>query len=79
MLARGIDPAAVRATCHGNALAAYEASGRFGEEDWLAPLPIDQRQLFDGNSVLRSRGCVSRSALLLATQAFSLFGPSRPG
>ena len=55
MLARGILPADVRATCYGNALAAYAQSGRIQEADWLDPLPIDQRQLFDGNSVLRGQ------------------------
>ena len=55
MLARGIDPAAVRATCYANALAAYGQSGRLHETDWLDPSPIDQRELFDGNSVLRGQ------------------------
>ena len=55
MLARGIAPTDVRATCYGNALAAYSQSGRIREADWLDPLPIDQRQLFDGNSVLRGQ------------------------
>ena len=55
MLARGIPPADVRATCYGNAVAAYAQSGRIQEADWLDPLPIDQRQLFDGNSVLRGQ------------------------
>ena len=55
MLARGINPADVRATCYGNALAAYSQSGRIQETDWLDPLPIDQRQLLAGNSVLRGQ------------------------
>ncbi len=55
MLARGIDPAAVRATCYANALAAYGQTGRLHETDWLDPSPIDQRELFDGNSVLRGQ------------------------
>ena len=55
MLARGIAPADVRATCYGNALAAYAQSGRINEVDWLDPMPIDQRQLLDGNSVLRGQ------------------------
>jgi hypothetical protein len=36
-----------------NALAAYGLSGVMKEEDWLNPAPIDQRTLFEGNSVLR--------------------------
>ena len=55
MLERGIAPADVRATCYGNALAAYSQSGRIHEMDWLNPLPIDQRQLLEGNSVLRGQ------------------------
>ncbi len=55
MLARGIDSAHVTATCYGNALAAYGQSGQFNEADWLSPTAIDQRQLFEGNSVLRGQ------------------------
>jgi uncharacterized protein len=55
MLERGIDPGAVQAVCYGNALAAYSQSGEMNEQDWLNPQPIDQRQLFDGNSVLRGQ------------------------
>jgi uncharacterized protein len=55
MLERGIDPVAVQAVCYGNALAAYSQSGEMNEQDWLNPQPIDQRQLFDGNSVLRGQ------------------------
>jgi uncharacterized protein len=55
MLDRGIDPAAVERVCYANALAAYGQSGRFRESDWLDPAPVDQRLLFDGNSVLRGQ------------------------
>ena len=55
MLARDIKPADVLATCYCNALAAYSQSGRIQETDWLDPLPIDQRQLLAGNSVLRGQ------------------------
>ena len=55
MLERGIPPAHVAATCYGNALAAYGQSGQFNESDWTASAPIDQRTLFDGNSVLRGQ------------------------
>ena len=36
-----------------NALAVYGLSGAMKEADWLDPAPIDQRTLFEGNSVLR--------------------------
>ncbi len=55
MLERGIPSGHVEATCYGNAILAYGQSGRFNEADWLAPAPIDQRLLFEGNSVLRGQ------------------------
>jgi uncharacterized protein len=55
MLERGIPEAHVTAVCYGNALAAYSQSGEMSEADWLAPELVDQRQLFDGNSVLRGQ------------------------
>jgi len=36
-----------------NALAVYGLSGAMKQADWLDPAPIDQRTLFQGNSVLR--------------------------
>ena len=55
MLERGIPREDVEAICYGNALAAYGQSGQMQESDWLAPQPIDQRELFEGNSVLRGQ------------------------
>jgi len=55
MLERGIARADVEATCYGNALRAYGQSGQFNESDWLAPEDVDQRTLFEGNSVLRGQ------------------------
>jgi hypothetical protein len=55
MLERGISADAVHKTCYANALAMYGQSGQFNESDWLNPLPIDQRTLFEGNSVLRGQ------------------------
>jgi predicted metal-dependent TIM-barrel fold hydrolase len=55
MLERNIDPRDVSLTCYGNALAAYGQSGQLKESDWLNPPPIDQRILFEGNSVLRGQ------------------------
>lgn len=55
MLKRGIPEEDVHLTCYANALAAYGQSGQFNESDWLTPTAIDQRTLFEGNSVLRGQ------------------------
>ena len=55
MLQRGIARTDVEATCYHNAIAAYSQSGQFNEQDWLGDNPIDQRELYDGNSVLRGQ------------------------
>ena len=55
MLERGIKSEDVDKICYGNALAAYGQSGQMKEADWLDPAPIDQRTLFEGNSVLRGQ------------------------
>ncbi len=55
MLERGIPEDWVRAVCYENALNAYSQSGQMQEDDWLNPSPIEQRQLFKGNSVLRGQ------------------------
>ena len=49
----GIPEGQIVQTCYANALAAYGQSGQIAEADWLDPPPIDQRTLFEGNSVLR--------------------------
>jgi predicted metal-dependent TIM-barrel fold hydrolase len=53
MAERGISAAAIRKVTYENALAVYGLAGRMKETDWLEPAPIDQRTLFQGNSVLR--------------------------
>jgi hypothetical protein len=55
MLERGIARADVEAICYGNPLAAFGQSGQMQESHWLDPAPIDQRVLFEGNSVLRGQ------------------------
>ncbi len=55
MLERGIAHRDVEATCYGNALAAYGQSGQMLEAHWLEPAAIDQRSLFEGNTVLRGQ------------------------
>jgi predicted metal-dependent TIM-barrel fold hydrolase len=52
-LESGLSEAVVRMACYGNALAAYGQSGQMRESDWLDPPAIDQRTLYEGNSVLR--------------------------
>lgn len=49
----GIPAEVVRRVSYDNALEVYGKSGQIREEDWLNPPPIDQRTLFEGNSVLR--------------------------
>ena len=55
MAERGIPEAHIKAVCYENALAAYGQSGQIKESDWLDASPIDQRELFSGNSVLRGQ------------------------
>jgi predicted metal-dependent TIM-barrel fold hydrolase len=55
MLERGIPRADVEAICYSNALDAYGQSGRMSDADWLELRAIDQRELFQGNSVLRGQ------------------------
>ena len=55
MLERGIAAVDVEATCYGNALLAYGQSGQFDERHWMSPEAVDQRSLFEGNSVLRGQ------------------------
>jgi predicted metal-dependent TIM-barrel fold hydrolase len=52
-LERGIPEEQVRLACYQNALDAYGQSGQIKEDDWLNPPQIDQRTLYEGNSILR--------------------------
>ena len=52
-LQKGIPEDQVRLACYQNALTAYGQSGQMKEEDWLNPVAIDQRAVFEGNSILR--------------------------
>lgn len=55
MQQQGIPQEQVRAICYENALRAYGQSGQIKEEDWTKPPAVDQRSLFEGNSVLRGQ------------------------
>ena len=50
---RGIPQDQIRLVTYANALAVYGQSGQMQEDDWLAPAAIDQRTLYQGNTVLR--------------------------
>ncbi|WP_353981390.1 TatD family hydrolase [Salinicola endophyticus] len=52
-LASGIDAQVVRQVTYANALCVYGKSGQIHESDWLDPPEIDQRTLYEGNSILR--------------------------
>jgi len=52
-LQRGISEEHVRLVCYQNALDAYGQSGQMLESDWLDPPPVDQRTVYEGNSILR--------------------------
>lgn len=53
MLERGIAPQQIKDVTYNNALAAFGQSGQISEADWQQPAGIDQREKFNGNSVLR--------------------------
>ncbi|MDF1664734.1 MAG: TatD family hydrolase [Planctomycetota bacterium] len=55
MKERGIAADVIEAIHYGNALAAYGQSGQMKEEHWLDPELVDQRKLYEGNSVLRGQ------------------------
>ena len=50
---RGIGADVMHQVVYANPLAAYGSNGEMDERHWLTPAAIDQRTLYDGNSVLR--------------------------
>ena len=63
MAQRGIPEDQIKAVCYQNALTAYGQSGQIKESDWLEAAPIDQRELYSGNSVLRGQQPLVESTL----------------
>lgn len=55
MLRQGVAKEDVVKTCYQNALDVFGMSGKMKEEHWLNAPGIDQRQLFEDNSVLRGQ------------------------
>jgi hypothetical protein len=53
MLQRGIPEEHIRMVTYSNALAAFGQSGQMREADWLGASTIDQREKFQGSSILR--------------------------
>lgn len=53
MASRGISADTIHQVVYGNVLAVYGLNGEMSEQHWLAPAAIDQRTLYEGNSVLR--------------------------
>lgn len=49
----GISDDIIRLATYENALTVYGKSGQMNEDDWLNPAPIDQRTVYEGNSILR--------------------------
>jgi Predicted metal-dependent hydrolases with the TIM-barrel fold len=66
MAQRGVSAEVIHQVVYANALAVYGLNGEMDEQHWLAPAAIDQRTLYEGNSVLRggqSRGSSNRFVL----------------
>ena len=55
MLERGISVHDMEKVCYQNALRAYGQSGQMTESDWEEQSLVDQRELYNGNSVLRGQ------------------------
>jgi uncharacterized protein len=53
MRERGIADEHIKHVTYDNPLKAFTAGGQMTETEWLSPPAIDQRTLFEGNSVLR--------------------------
>jgi len=53
MAQRGVSAEVIHQVVYANVLAVYGLNGEMDEQHWLAPAAIDQRTLYEGNSVLR--------------------------
>jgi hypothetical protein len=50
---RGVPADDIARVTYANALAAYGQSGQMREEDWRSAAPVDQRRVYEGNTLLR--------------------------
>lgn len=55
MFDQGVSHEDIEAVCYKNALLAFGKSGQMKEDDWNNTEGVDQRELFNGNSVLRGQ------------------------
>lgn len=61
MLERGVSQEDMHLTCYKNALDVYGQSGQFNESDWLTEMKIEEKELLNGNSVLRGQEFVKKT------------------
>ena len=71
-LESGVPAETVHRVCYAHALEVYGKSGQMKESDWLEPAAIDQRTLYEGNSILRG-GREPRIDLLEERRSQSLY------
>ena len=71
-LESGVPAETVHRVCYAHALEVYGKSGQMKESDWLEPAAIDQRTLYEGNSILRG-GREPRIELSVEPRSQSLY------
>jgi predicted metal-dependent TIM-barrel fold hydrolase len=58
---RGVSKEDIHLTCYKNALDVYGQSGQFNESAWLKDITIEEKELLNGNSVLRGQEFVKKT------------------
>jgi predicted metal-dependent TIM-barrel fold hydrolase len=61
MRERGVSEHDIHLTCYKNALDVYGQSGQFNEADWAQEITIEEKELLNGNSVLRGQEFVKKT------------------